>query len=478
MQEALEDNRGENLLFNNYFISMMERIFDPIPICIIVVDKDTRVKMINKAFADYLGFPKHRIIGEKVLDIDKNSRWPYVFQKKQAEIAWKHTFENGHTAIVHRIPVLDEHGDILYGFGMVLFEDVEQFREIVEKNRLLETTLDYYRKELQRIKGAKYSFNCIIGNSTKMKEAKGLAQKAAATDSNVLLLGESGTGKELFAHAIHNAGGRRFYPFIKVNCAAIPSELLESELFGYEEGAFTGAKKGGKAGKFLLANKGTIFLDEIGDMPEKMQAKLLRVLQEKEIEPVGSTETKNIDVRLITATNKNLEELVEKGQFREDLYYRLNVLTIKIPPLRERTEDIDHLCEVLIKKISERVGKYVTKISKNALDIIKSYKWPGNVRQLENVLERAIILSNSCMIDCDDLPDYIKLKDKRTYNGPIKPMKDIIEEVEKEAIIKALEYTKGNKFTASKLLGISRSSLYEKMNRYGISIQKHLVSPS
>jgi PAS domain S-box-containing protein len=462
------DNNGDNPLFSDYFISTMEKIFDPIPVPIILIDKDTRIVMINQVFADYLGHSKEKLYGQKVKDIDKNTRFPYVFKTKKAEIAWKHTFENGHTAIVHRIPVLDKNGEIIYGFGMVLFEDLEQFRDIIEKNKLLETELQHFKNQLREIHGAKYSWDTIVGNSEKIHEAKYMAMKAAQTNSNVLLLGESGTGKELFAHAIHNGSGRSYFPFVKVNCAAIPSELLESELFGYEEGAFTGARKGGKIGKFELASGGSIFLDEIGDMPLKMQAKLLRVLQEKEIERIGSNNPIKVDIRVIAATNKDLKKLVEEKKFREDLYYRLNVMTIEIPPLRERYGDIEPLANLLLNKISNQLGKHVCKIDKKTMEYLKSHNWPGNVRELENVLERAINLTDSDTISPLHLPAYLTQTNKAIMSGPIRPLRYIIEDAEKEAIVRCLEYTKGNKLKTAKILGISRSSLYDKIEKYGI----------
>ena len=460
----------KDVILTDYLISTMEKIFDPVPVPIILVDDETRVRMINKVFADYLGYEKDYILGKKVIEVDKNTRFPYVFKTKRAEIAWKHKFENGHTAIVHRIPILDENDDIKYGFGMVLFEDLEEFKDIIEKNKLLESELHHYKKQLKEIHGAKYSWENIIGNSDEMMQAKYMGKRAAMTNSNVLLLGESGTGKELFAHAIHGESGRSFYPFVKVNCAAIPSELLESELFGYEEGAFTGAKRGGKIGKFELANGGSIFLDEIGDMPMDMQAKLLRVLQEREFERIGSNKTVKVDIRVIAATNKNLKELVTEGKFREDLYYRLNVMTIEIPPLRNRYDDVDSIVYMLIKKISNQLGKYVSNISEEALDYLKSHNWPGNVRELENVLERGINLTENDTIKPVHLPVYITQTNKRIINGPIRPLKDIIEDTEKEAIVRCLEHTNGNKLKTAKLLDISRSSLYDKIEKYGISV--------
>ena len=449
----------------------MEKIFDPIPVPIILVDKDTRVKMINKIFADFLGYSQKDILGKKVREVDKYSRFPDVFKSKKAEIAWKHRFENGHTAIVHRIPVLDEDGNVIYGFGLILFQDVNEFKDIIEKNKLLETELSHVKKQLQEIHGAKYSWDNIIGSSEKMLQANYMARKASQTTSNVLLLGESGTGKELFAHAIHNGSKRNFHKFVKVNCAAIPAELLESELFGYEEGAFTGAKRGGKIGKFELANGGSIFLDEIGDLPLKMQAKLLRVLQEREIERIGSNKTIPIDVRVIAATNQDLTKLVDEGKFREDLYYRLYVMTIEIPPLRERENDIEDLIRLFINKISGQIGKYVSKISDKAIELIKNHDWPGNVRELENVLERAINLTDGDTILPVHLPAYISQNKNKAVKQPLTSLKSIIEETEKEAIINCLKTTKGNKLKTAKRLNISRSSLYEKIERYGIEVE-------
>ncbi len=458
----------EDTILTKYLASMMDRIFDPLPVPLIMLDKDSKITMINQVFADFLGFSKDDIVGKPVLEVDKYSRFPYVFKTKKAEIAWKHTFENGHTAIVHRLPVLDNKGEVKYAIGMVLFEGIEQFKDIITKNKLLETELHLYKNQLKEMYGAKYSWDTIIGNSEKMSNAKFVGKRASSSISNVLILGESGTGKELFAHAIHNDSPRSFSPFVKINSAAIPSELLESELFGYDEGAFTGAKKGGKIGKFELANGGSIFLDEIGDMPLKMQAKLLRVLQEKEFERVGGNKVIKVDVRVIAATNKDLKKLINEGKFREDLYYRLNVMTIEIPPLKERYGDIEELVNLFLKKLSNQLGRYVTSISHKAMECLEGHSWPGNVRELENVLERAINLTDSDTILPVHLPVYLTQNTKIVMDGPIRPLKEIIEDTEKEAIMMCLEYTEGNKLKTAKLLDISRSTLYDRMEKYGI----------
>lgn len=458
-------------LFDKMFIDRMQNIFDPITVSMILVNQSSEIVMINDVFANYLGYTKKEIIGKHVLDVDKNSRFPYVIKNKKVEIAWKHRFANGHTAIVHRIPVMNEDNEVEYGFGMVLFEDIGELKDLVKKNKLLEDKLYHYKSKLKRIQGAKYSFDSIIGDSQIMQITKNIAKKAAQGNSNVLIVGESGTGKELFAHAIHIESIRAIYPFVKVNCAAIPKDLLESELFGYEGGAFTGAKKSGKIGKFELANGGTIFLDEIGDMPLNMQAKLLRVLQEKEIERVGGNKVIPIDSRVIAATNKNLWQMVKENKFREDLFYRLNVMSIELPPLRNHKEDIKQLSYNFVKKLSQNMGKNVDEITEEAMLYLENYNWPGNARQLENVIERATNLTDNSVINQTHLPSYIReansIKDEvEGENTDIVKLKEIIEKAEKKAINECLRKTKGNKLKTSRLLGISRSSLYEKIVKY------------
>lgn len=293
-----------------------------------------------------------------------------------------------------------------------------------------------------------------------------MAEKAAETDSNVLLLGESGTGKEIFAHAIHGSSNRANGPFVKINCAAIPRELLESELFGYESGSFTGARKNGKAGKFEIAHHGTIFLDEIGDMPLYMQVKLLRVIQEREVERVGSSKHRKVDVRIIAATNKNLEDMVKNKSFREDLYYRLNVMSISIPPLRVREGDIQLLSSYFLGRIGRRFNKACSGITSGAMNKLLAYHWPGNIRELQNVIERAYnLIDNGEAIDrkhlAKEISGWIEYKE-------IRPLEETMRETEIKALQEAIESCRGNKSKVAKLLNISRATLYEKMNRYNM----------
>lgn len=310
----------------------------------------------------------------------------------------------------------------------------------------------------------------IIGNSSTINSVKKEALIASKSTSTVLITGESGTGKELFARAIHNHSNRCENPFVAVNCAAIPDNLLESELFGYEEGAFTGAKKGGKLGKFEIANKGTIFLDEIGDMSLHLQAKLLRVLQEKELNKIGAKSNKFIDVRIIAATNKDLEKMVLKGTFREDLYYRLNVIPISLPNLRQRKDDIPDLIDFMIKEYSRKLEKHVTGIDKDVLDVMLEYRWPGNIRELQNIIEYGVNMSIGETITLDVIPNKLKnveLEESVVQNDKIRTL----EELEKAEIIKALhkykDYKK-DKELAAKALGISRATLYRKLEKYKI----------
>jgi two-component system, NtrC family, response regulator AtoC len=324
----------------------------------------------------------------------------------------------------------------------------------------------------------------IVGESTGMRQIYGVIEKVADTPSTVLITGESGTGKELVAKALHANSSRSGGPFIKINCAAIPKTLMESELFGYEKGAFTGAV-GSKPGRFELADKGTLFLDEIGEIPVEMQVKLLRALQESEFERVGGIRTLKVDVRLITATNRDLERETKAGNFREDLYYRLNVVPLHIPPLRERREDIPLLVEHIVKKFNERLKKQVTGVDPEALERLRAYPWPGNIRELENVLERTLLFCDAPHIRLVDLPPELSitgatpmpmasgvtLVDRPAMTGPTS-LKDIVraetERVERELIVRALDETSGNVTQAARLLKISRKSLQMKMKEFGL----------
>ncbi len=320
------------------------------------------------------------------------------------------------------------------------------------------------RKLANRMTGAtaKLGFHDIIGKNKHLQDAIRLSQAAAQTSSSVLLLGESGTGKDVFAQAIHNGSSRHKGPFVAINCGAIPRELISSELFGYTEGSFTGAKKGGNPGKFELAESGTIFLDEIGEVPLDLQTMLLRVLEEKALTRIGGCQITPIDVRIIAATNKDLREEVESGRFRHDLYYRLNVLTVKLPPLRKRTDDIPLLIDALLNKINSVHSKHPRHITEEVIKYFQSYPWPGNVRELQNILERIVAVHQEGVITKDMLPE--ELSGTLVQSSPGVP----VEDYEKEIIIRLMKTHKGNISRIASELGVARTTLYRKLKKYGI----------
>lgn len=350
--------------------------------------------------------------------------------------------------------------------------------ELEDISSIVATALEHHHlKEenwnLKKQLKTKYRFDNFVGASENMQYVFSMIERVADTDSTVLVLGESGTGKELVARALHYNSRRSDNPLITVNCGAIPEELLESELFGHVKGAFTGAHVT-KAGRFDSADGGTIFLDEIGDMSPKLQVKILRVLQERRFEPVGSTKTHEVDVRIITATNQDLEKGVKEGRFREDLYYRLNVIPIKIPPLRERPSDINLLIQHFLKQFNEENGRNIEGVSDEAMKVLENYRWPGNVRELENMVERVIVLKGDGKIGVEDLPPHVKGEDKNFENKMVFiPMdgvsfKDVVGDFERKLIIQALERTSGNKNKAAELLKLNRTTLVEKIKKMGI----------
>lgn len=319
---------------------------------------------------------------------------------------------------------------------------------------------------------ANYEFAHIIGESQKLLEVKELAARIAVSSSTVLITGESGTGKELFAQAIHHASPRRRGPFIAVNCAAIPSELFESEVFGYEEGAFSGAKKTGKPGKIELAQNGTLFLDEISELPKAAQGKLLRVLQEREVERLGSIGKKRVDIRIIAATNRDLFELVSAGEFRQDLYYRLFVFDLPIPPLRDRKEDILPLVHYFLDKYNQQLNKNINQIHPHLLKCLMDHEWPGNIRELKAVVERGVTLSLGEELGDNAMVKRIATQTSQTQclpsNNTSKTLEEIVKETEKKAIVEALEKSDGDKTMAAVKLNIHLASLYRKMAKYQI----------
>lgn len=346
--------------------------------------------------------------------------------------------------------------------------DIEELKILIAKalrQRQLEQENVYLRERL----GDRFDFSNIIGRSSAMRDLFETIALVAPTDANVLIVGESGTGKELIANAIHQNSPRKDRPFIKVNCAALPETLLESELFGHEKGAFTGALAR-KRGRFQLAHFGSIFLDEIGEMSPTTQTKILRVLQEREFEPLGSTQTVKVDTRVVAATNKNLEEEIQEGRFREDLYYRLNVVTLEVPPLRERREDVSLLTDFFLKQYAKKNQRLIKGFTPRAMDLLMRHGWPGNVRELENVVERAVIMARGDMISQAEFPDTFRdLEAQEEQVGidltPGRSLKDM----EREMILRTLEEAGGNRTRSAEILGISRRTLQLKLKDYGIN---------
>ena len=346
--------------------------------------------------------------------------------------------------------------------------DIDELKLIVHRalrHHQLEQENRYLRERLDD----RFDFSNIIGNSSPMQTLFETLAQVAPSDATVLIKGESGTGKELIANAIHQNSPRRNKPMIKVNCAALPETLLENELFGHEKGAFTGAVSKSR-GRFQLAHESTLFLDEISEMTPATQAKILRALQEKEIEPVGGETTLKIDTRVITATNKILENEIKEGRFREDLYYRLNVVIIEIPPLRDRHEDIPLLAEFFLKQYVEKNRKLIKGFTPRATDVLMRHNWPGNVRELENLVERAVIMTRGDMITQDDFPSIMTVKDKSAAERNfVTSSGRTLKEAEKEIILRTLEETGGNRTHTAKILGISRRTLQLKLKEYGIN---------
>ncbi|MGE5397077.1 MAG: sigma-54 interaction domain-containing protein [Chitinophagales bacterium] len=454
-------------------IELMDNSFDHVG-GFLLVDREGKVVHITSRYAEFLGTDQNTALGKDVTEIIPETRMLEVLQTGIPQLADIWTVRN-ETAVVSRVPIIKK-GRIIGAMAFSVFTRFDDALVFARRVTGMDMELDYYREEIKRLWEAKYSFDSITGQSTAINEAKRKAWDIAATSSPVLITGETGTGKELFAHAIHRESPYRNGPFISVNCASIPENLVESELFGYEEGAFTGARKGGKPGKFEMANGGTIFLDEIPELPMVIQSKLLRVLQEKEIERVGGTRVIPINARVISATNVSLEALIEEKKFRKDLYYRVNAFTINVPRLVERLEDIPILVSHFIRGFNREVGLKVSGTSGEAMEILQAYDWPGNVRELKSAVERACLDAKLGLIRADNLPHIVeKLYGTTTeYDSRVFSLKSAREQAERQAILRALGLCSNNKQKAARLLGINRAYLYHKMSDLGISQEKEL----
>ena len=460
---------------------LIKRMLETMPNCVIV-DKDGFIVYMNQVYARLLGLEAPSVTGRHVTDIIPGTKMPEIISSGKPETGqimrlYDHKQKKEVDLICNRFPLLDDQGHIIGAAAITTFEDLEDINRMhIELSKVREEN-ESYRQTIQQLTGG--FLKEIIGTSRQIMEIKQTIAEFAATGLTIMLTGETGVGKEVFANAIQKLSKRKDRPFIKINCAAIPGELLESELFGYEEGAFTGAKKGGRPGRFELANGGTLLLDEIGEMPLPLQAKLLRVLQEKEVERLGGGRPQKIDVRIICSTNVDIRQMVSEKQFREDLYYRLNTVELTIPPLRDRPGDIPLLCYHFIRKINAEHDMNVIGIEDEVIELFQNYSWPGNVRELEHVIERLAVKSKNDIIrirDCGFLISRMlpqkAVRQETSSTGSDRTPRHLLKDVqglsEKEAILDALKHTGGNRKKAAAVLGISRSSLYNKLNKYQI----------
>lgn len=470
------------------------KILDGLPVGIYLCDTKGEILYMNDVYAEILGASKDSLINRNIVDVLPKTRALSVMQSGNEEIGDLCVVGEGDgkkTTIVNRLPMRDDDGMIVGMVSMCLFRNPHELKTLVERVEQLDSRVSFYRRRMQSALSARYTLDNILGESKPLQFAKNRLRNYAQTDFPVIIQGPTGTGKELFANALHASSPRKDGPFVSINCAAVPIELFESELFGYAGGAFSGASKDGKVGLIELADKGTLFLDEIGDMPLAAQAKLLRVLEEKTVYRVGSSKAHPVDFRLVAATNRDLLHIVEQGTFREDLYYRISALPLQVPSLAERATDIPVIAAALLA----RMGKDAVQISEDAMGMLMAYEWPGNIRELRNALVRAASVGEGQTIRVQDLPPTLLASFRMKSDAPsagggqerdgagagnagpagqhgsplaATSLHDVNAGTEKALILKAIEINHGNMVRTAKYLSISRATLYEKCRKYGI----------
>ena len=442
----------------------------------IAIDRGGRVAYVNEKYLAALGLSlTSEAIGRPIEEIIPNSLMRNVAESGEP-ILLDIMELGGEQLVVTRMPIEDEDGQVIGAIGFVLYDHLESLKPLLARVTQLESDLRLARRQLSNARAARFTFADFVGTTPGIAQAKELAGRAARQNVTVLLTGETGTGKEMLAQAIHNASSRTDKPFVSVNVAAIPDTLIESEFFGTAPGAYTGADRKGREGKFRIADGGTLFLDEIGEMPLQLQAKLLRALQEREIEPVGSDKVTKVDVRVIAASNVDLKKRVSEGTFRADLYYRLNVLSIELPPLRDCVDDLPEICGRLLDDIVQSGDYLKAKLTPSGLAALARYDWPGNVRELRNVLERALILSDSGRLTAEDFARMLPVGPAagivapQAAAGPVVPFVEAEAAFEKRTLEGALEAAHGQIAEAARMLRISRATLYKKLAKYGLAV--------
>lgn len=439
---------------------------------LMIVDKSGELIYLSQQCADYMHLDKEKSVGRHIEEVFPQSKMMDIIHKREP-ITTDFYEAQGRISWSTRIP-LNKSGKLIGVMEYDLFQEFDMMGAFAKRYMNLNDELEYLKEEVKKLRTTKYTVDDIIGESKAIQHLRNQVRQAAKSNSTVIITGETGTGKELVAHAIHSLSLRCLRNFVRVNASGFPETLIESEFFGYEEGAFTGARKGGKKGKFELANGGTLFIDEINQMPFHLQPKLLRALQEHEIERVGGNETIPVDIRVIVATNENLEKKIKEKTFREDLYYRLKVIEIKTPALREIKEDIPVMIKAMIEKLNPMLGKDIKDVNPDAMKKLMEYHWPGNIRELKNSVERAMNYAETSNLRLEDF-NFGGLEPHQQYSiqtikGKQNPIEDMRREIEKKMIVEAIEYCSGNKSKAAELLKISRTLLHQKIKRLDIKL--------
>ncbi len=446
----------------DFFSLILDNVYSGIIVC----NLDCRIVFMNKVYADLLRVDPKAAIGHSLNKYFPHTRMPQIIQSGRTELGQRCSLNTELPMLVNRIP-LKTKGKLVGVILQTVFRDYKAMTDLMSRFKALESEAKQYKKGLERVLRPLYDMDSIIGKSKVIRDLKELVFKYAQTDSPVFITGPTGTGKEMLAHAVHTASSRTSGPFVCVNCAAIPRDLLESELFGYTSGAFTGAKREGKVGQIQLAHMGTLFLDEIGELSVDAQVKLLRVLETKLLDRLGGTRPMPVDFRLVAATNRDLREMMRHGKFRDDLYYRLSTMSVEIPSLNKRTGDID----LLVKHFLSVLDRSETQVSPEARKVLNTYNWPGNVRQLRNVIERAVSLAEKGVIEPEHLPAEIDqdcIDSDRLYGFSDTSLADEMARFEKALLERALSMNNGVMSKTAKKLNISRSTLYEKCRKHGV----------